>query len=498
MAIGRPLARASAPSHAAVEGGHERRALTARGDVGGTRRSESTGAPTRSAIHAGSPSCRVPRACPDSTQWKTVWPCETMRSGTTPDRAPCPAPRHPRTPGRGACRASQKPPARQRLARRHREDARRGASADHADGLGVQHAQAARPAARRHRRSRRSRRRRRRCRRRRCPTAARARSCRPSCRVPAASEFARGLGGEAARGPRVHGREGERAAGHADVDDDRRRVARAASCSMTRSRWGLCAPTASTSTTNGSRAGGIGGIATAAQAGDRGPAVRRARGRPVSRRRRSRASPSTAMVERPRTSSTVRGPADAGITPSTEIAARATDAGPTIRPHPLVPQRTALLAGESPTGERFAERAHARRGARARRRAACRRRARRRSRAAPRGSRVRPGRARRSAPGLRGLPMQSRSAPASSACTAPGPAPTVSRTAAMSSASVTMTPVEAHGAQAAQDDRVERRGRRRPTRARRCAPVITAWRRPRRSPPGTAAGARARARRARS
>jgi hypothetical protein len=44
------------------------------------RRSDTTGELVRSAIRGGCPSCSVPRALSPSTRWKTVCPCETMRS----------------------------------------------------------------------------------------------------------------------------------------------------------------------------------------------------------------------------------------------------------------------------------------------------------------------------------------------------------------------------------------------------------------------------------
>ena len=58
------------------------------------RTSATTGAPVASAIHAGWPSCRPPRARPSaSTQWKIVWPWDTMRSTAPPpnsiDGRPC-------------------------------------------------------------------------------------------------------------------------------------------------------------------------------------------------------------------------------------------------------------------------------------------------------------------------------------------------------------------------------------------------------------------------
>ena len=44
------------------------------------RTSDTTGTPVRSAIQAACPSCSVPRACAPSTQWNTVWPCDTISS----------------------------------------------------------------------------------------------------------------------------------------------------------------------------------------------------------------------------------------------------------------------------------------------------------------------------------------------------------------------------------------------------------------------------------
>ena len=44
------------------------------------RRSDTTGSPVASTTHAGWPSCKVPRARPSTTRWRTVWRCEVTRS----------------------------------------------------------------------------------------------------------------------------------------------------------------------------------------------------------------------------------------------------------------------------------------------------------------------------------------------------------------------------------------------------------------------------------
>ena len=212
------------------------------------RRFESTGAPTRSAIHAGSPSCRVPRACPPSTQWKSVWPCDTTRSGTTPVAAMPPAAASANA-WPSFVSSSQKPPA----VSGSPADTARMRSRPSADHATVSACSTRRPTAGRSSASS-------------AATSTTATSM-PSAEVPDCREStimptpraacprrARRSAASAARrlAARVctaaRGSEPPATPTLTTIADGRT----AASCSIA-SRCALCAPTASTSTTNGSR-----------------------------------------------------------------------------------------------------------------------------------------------------------------------------------------------------------------------------------------------------